>query len=306
MTYSKANPYLIFITLAIICGVTIVPSILEYSLEIFLVMVVLFGIPHGALDHLMHFKSTKNDPKNLLLFYSRYLGLVFIIAAVWYFLPKLMFIVFLLISAHHFGQSQLFVIKGSKYIKHLFYACWGTLLLSAIIFYNYPECLSIFTSITWLDAESWLFKSIWSTSLIISAVSMLALSVFLIVNNKQNIKTLVEEWVILALLILLSIKANAVIAFAVYFGLWHSLRSLLIEYKTLSNIFSRYSIGQFLVNLAPFTLLAIFFLVISYFIFNHFSTQISLYMFFIIFISTLTVPHLFVMNDIYEEYGSNS
>jgi len=304
MTLSYINRILILFT-ALIWGVILLwPDTLNLSLEIFFLMVFLFGIPHGALDHLMHFKNKRASTKKLIIFYSRYIALIAVVALVWYLLPKFMFILFLLISAHHFGQSQLFKFDIPNILKHIFYLAWGVLLLGTVIFFNYEESLGIFKSIEWLNAESWVTPELWAFSTIGGLIVMILISLYLIIKG-QKPSDLLEEWLILGVLILLSIQGNAVFTFALYFGLWHSFRSLLIEYKELQSVFDSFSLKSFVIKLIPYSLLALFFLFASYEFLTNYSVGISPYMFFIIFISTLTVPHLFVMSSIYESFNDS-
>lgn len=63
------------------------------------------GIPHGALDHLL--LNPKISNKGLVKFILKYLAIIVVYLVVWIFLPVPALLVFLLMSAYHFGQSHL-------------------------------------------------------------------------------------------------------------------------------------------------------------------------------------------------------
>ena len=104
---------------------------------------------------------------------------------------------------------------------------------------------------------------------------------------------------VLGLLILLAWSTTAVLAFAVYFGVWHSLRSLALEFSDLQRHSRDYPLVQFLKDLVPFSLLALGFMGALYVGVIYFQLGISPYIVFLVLISGLTVPHLFTMDKMY-------
>jgi len=102
--------------------------------------ILLFGIPHGAIDHIIFFKKRKITQ---LKFYLIYLGLIVAFVTMWHITPVLSLIFFLLISAFHFGESQFEDIKLNKFFKNTFYFFWGVALLSTLIFYNIKELANV-------------------------------------------------------------------------------------------------------------------------------------------------------------------
>jgi Brp/Blh family beta-carotene 15,15'-monooxygenase len=102
----------------------------------------LVGIPHGAIDHILFLDSNKVKP---VYFYGAYLGLMMLYVVLWFFFPFLCFVFFLLMSAYHFGQSQFSELyKIPNWIKQTLYVTWGVSILSGLLLYNMEELTSLF------------------------------------------------------------------------------------------------------------------------------------------------------------------
>ena len=115
---------------------------LEFQLLFSSFFILLIGIPHGAIDHVLFFKKRSLSQ---LQFYSIYLGLILIFLVLWIFFPFWSLLLFLLISAFHFGESQFSEIKTARLIKDLLFPVWGIALLSTLMHYNLQELINITT-----------------------------------------------------------------------------------------------------------------------------------------------------------------
>ena len=105
----------VFIILNLFQGFTNIS--LENQLIYSSILILLLGIPHGAIDHVLFFKKRKMSQ---LKFYSIYLGLSFLFVILWHILPVTSLILFLLISAFHFGESQFADIFFKKSLRFIF------------------------------------------------------------------------------------------------------------------------------------------------------------------------------------------
>jgi Brp/Blh family beta-carotene 15,15'-monooxygenase len=65
---------------------------------------ILVGIPHGAVDHLLETGSW--NLKKAPMFIINYLVLAGVIGVLWLFLPQIALIIFILYSMWHFGQAD--------------------------------------------------------------------------------------------------------------------------------------------------------------------------------------------------------
>ena len=80
----------------------------SYSNIIFIIVMLLIGIPHGSVDHIIAFINPKNRKfKNKLYFFLKYISLIVLNIIVWIFSPYLGLSLFLIVSCYHFGEAQL-------------------------------------------------------------------------------------------------------------------------------------------------------------------------------------------------------
>ncbi len=69
----------------------------------------LFGLPHGAYDFWILFDSTRrerNSDRTFFRLLATYLAVVLMVVGVWYFLPSVVLISFLALTAWHFGSGD--------------------------------------------------------------------------------------------------------------------------------------------------------------------------------------------------------
>ncbi len=305
MTLTKhIDRLILLLTIALGLGVALVPQLQEYSFQIFLGLVFLLGIPHGSLDHVIYLRKSSSDRRAVLSFILVYLGIMAISGLFWLISPSLMLPFFLLVSAFHFGQSQLFYIRGnSRILKNILFLAWGTFLLSLIIRLNFQECLAIFKSLESVQTDFWMNTPVLEWMIYISG-GITILGMFFFLSSKEiTHREFIYEFALVLLISVIANFTNAVFAFALYFGIWHSLKSMVLEYEDLKKHYRRLNLLRFFKLIAPFSIAGVLFLVTTYFLTQHFSFSMSPYMLFIILISCLTFPHLYVMADLYSGFS---
>lgn len=86
-----------------------------------LLSLVLLGLPHGGIDPEIPglLSASQKDSKQKLLFYTGYLSLMAAMLLLWRLSPSLGLSVFLLSSAYHFGQGDLYWSSAHGYIHWL-------------------------------------------------------------------------------------------------------------------------------------------------------------------------------------------
>jgi Brp/Blh family beta-carotene 15,15'-monooxygenase len=84
-----------------------VPS--SYRYVPFLASVVVFGLPHGALDHLVpaRLRDESPDLRSVVRVMAVYTVLVLVYAAVWFIFPAFAFAFFIALTLYHWGQGDL-------------------------------------------------------------------------------------------------------------------------------------------------------------------------------------------------------
>ena len=186
------------------------------------VIALVIGIPHGALDHLV--TLPKNKPAKMALFVVIYVLIA--VAAVWAILRwnVLGFQLVVIMSAAHFGIGDAAFIAESDRLNN-----GASKSLTDRLIYALPAGLlpvfvplsSDLTNSALAEVNPKLIN--WagsSTNFIHLLVLLIAASSLFVLVLKRDDKSAMD----LALLAALSILTPPLVAFAIYFGLWHALR----------------------------------------------------------------------------------
>ena len=289
-----ASTYLLFI---------IFRSFTEVSLEsqlLFSSFFILFiGIPHGAIDHVLFFKK-----RNLsqIQFYSVYLGLILLFLVLWIYFPFWSLLLFLLISAFHFGESQFSEINTSNLIKYLLYPVWGIALLSTLMHYNLHELIDITTFFKDTNDLQIMYDEVFIFQLyLITNIGSIILLLLLAVKSHMNLDRLFSELFLLLILHITFYLFPFLIAFTMYFVILHSIKVMNQEYQFLKQDSDNFKFIDFFKILIPYSLLSIFFttLIIALSYVGVISYSVPLVS--IIIISVITLPHAIVMHVFYNE-----
>lgn len=257
----------------------------SYSILLFLVVMLSIGIPHGSVDHIIAFinpEARKFDSK--LIFYVVYLSLIVFNIILWVISPFLGLLVFLIISCYHFGETQVIGYNTTDN-KILNFVIGANILLSLFLnnILELQEILYILPQFASLDLSA--FDSVF---FLLVSVAILMLS---IVNFE--IKRKVPLYAEITILYMVFFHTDLLTSFALYFGFCHSLPMLMLEFKE----FKTDSFIKFYLKTLPFTILSIIFGFLLYQFNNDLLTSDNLILFVFIIISSLTLPHVFIMKD---------
>ena len=257
----------------------------SYSILLFLVVMLSIGIPHGSVDHIIAFinpEARKFDSK--LIFYLVYLSLIVFNIILWVISPFLGLLVFLIISCYHFGETQVIGYNTTDN-KILNFVIGANILLSLFLnnILELQEILYILPQFASLDLSA--FDSVF---FLLVSVAILMLS---IVNFE--IKRKVPLYAEITILYMVFFHTDLLTSFALYFGFCHSLPMLMLEFKE----FKTDSFMKFYLKTLPFTILSIIFGFLLYQFNNDLLTSDNLILFVFIIISSLTLPHVFIMKD---------
>ena len=263
-----------------------------------IILISLFGIPHGAIDNIIYLSSNKITR---FRFYLIYIVTIIIYCLFWWLTPITSLIFFLFLSSYHFGESQLvdysFVNK-----KKIIYLFWGFALLSTLIFYNNNELL--FLSNQFIDTEKFsqvfniiIFKYIFYFSNFIIVSLLVYKNYQLSISNQQ----LLNEIFLLILIHITFYLFPIIISFTLYFIFLHSIKVLKQEFDYLKSLQSDLNLLNFIKLLYPHTLLSIVSLLIFLLLMNFKFINISVFLFSIIGISVITLPHAIIMSNFYNK-----
>jgi Brp/Blh family beta-carotene 15,15'-monooxygenase len=273
----------------------------EVSTQFFICLpfLLLIGIPHGAIDNILYLKNSGLTNSQ---FISIYLLVIALNICIWLITPIIGYGLFLIISAFHFGQSQFthyFVHKTPSFQVLSFF--WGVSILSGLIYFNADEIIAISVGDTYLSEINALHKLLNISALFfgstIISILLLCFSVFL---KKIKVENLLMETLVLLIILVTFYLLPLLISFSLYFIILHSHKVLKEEYYFLKKDNQINNFSHFVKILAPLTLLSIFgiLLIFALIKFNFINISYGYSLFLII--SSITLPHVFVMNRFYK------
>ena len=268
----------------------------EYQIIGCFLLITVFGIPHGAIDHIVY--KTQNNISNIK-FYSFYLSLIVLYTVFWFIFPKWCLILFLLLSAYHFGESQFSEFNFNSVLKKLSSVFCGMIVISSLIYYNQSELINL--SNMYSDTkvfEEFLIAHYRSFFLYFNHTFLLLLYEFVFNNNNiDDLFTILFEMILIHVTFYLF---SVLIGFTLYFIFLHSLKVLKQEFQFLKKNIGDLTIKRFIIMLLPFTALSMFFLLVFYIGIVTGFLRISTFLFLIVGISVITLPHVFIMANFYK------
>jgi Brp/Blh family beta-carotene 15,15'-monooxygenase len=260
---------------------------------VFGLILVLVGIPHGGIDHLIH--NPEIRPKGLLHFIIRYLLLMLAYGLLWWLLPVAALIAFLAMSAYHFGQSHFLEQGQLKPKEGLLYLLKGSFFLSVILFGDWEMTQEILSPILTISLpENYRLLSMG----LLMASSLLA-------HGWKNRSLSLGDALDYLVLVPILYFSPLLISFAVYFGFWHSLPSMLAEYKYLSRHPAFNSPLKFGKQLLPFSGISLVGITAILIIGMKFLDSSQLYLLFFVMISLISLPHILYMDTFLKEKFQN-
>ena len=259
-----------------------------------------FGIPHGAIDNVILLNESKISSFRFYLFY---LATIIIYLIIWYFLPVFAFFLFLIISAYHFGESQLANYKIQiSFEKHL-YLLWGIVLMSTLIFYNSNELNNLFNTFEDTVQFNTVFKFDLITIFFFSSnVLLIIFYIILFFKNLIKVNTIKSEVFQLALIHITFVLFPIIVSFTLYFIFLHSIKVLTQEFAYLNKELGKTSISEFIKMLAPHTIISFVFIGLFFYLSKLQVLEISALLFSIVSLSVITLPHAFVMSRFYKNF----
>ncbi|MDV6374439.1 Brp/Blh family beta-carotene 15,15'-dioxygenase [Deinococcus arenicola] len=215
------------------------PAVLErYALVPLLLSAVLFGLPHGALDHLVPLRQGWRLTRRwtgLGLFLLAYLGVVLLYLGVWTVWPMVAYWGFLLTSALHWGHGDLDFLERRLGRVRAWHS-GATLLLRGSLpivvpFLAFPDA---YERLARGAAQAFhaslpagpLWSASFSQGLTVIFVAVLLLSVADTLRCAASDRAAVTELAEVALLLLVFTQVPAELSIGLYFTLWHAWRHL--------------------------------------------------------------------------------
>lgn len=268
------------IILTILCILLIIPPWeleLSHNLTKILLLsgLVLIGIPHGAVDHLLETKSWNYRKAPVFIF--KYIALGLLMACVWFFLPTAALLLFLLYSAWHFGQADGVLWRINKATSFL----WGGSLLLFILGTHLIETNSILSSmgtIVFPASLPWWLLMPWSLWFL---------------SRKNYAALITTGW------IMLSSQIPLMFAFGLYFIGQHSFNGWQHVKEHLQMSHTSIWLHSLPFHAGAWILLGIFFLL------RPITNDSSSWGIFFIFLACLSLPHVLAMQRMYRDFSNS-
>jgi beta-carotene 15,15'-dioxygenase len=268
----------------------------------FIVMLAVTGIPHGALDHLVAQETARQQNRsfNLWPFMLRYIGTMLLYALVWFGSPLLSLALFLIISAWHFGETDIDQ-APDHWLWNLTRLLTGTWVLLFILLTHAAEVGPVWIRITQEDPTAlWIWQTAtqYDTYLILMGLALLVV-LFSIAYRSRPIRIDLIRYGHWAFILILCYYLPLLPAFALYFSGWHALYSFRSIGQHLSSGTTQVApldMLQIWLKSLPLTGVALLFLGAMAYLWHNFLNSWDPLPVLFIFISLITLPHLNVMS----------
>lgn len=244
------------------------------------VLIVLLGVPHGALDPIY--------AEALPLIKSRiawagfvicYLLLALLVVAVWWYAPSHFLVVFLLVSVWHFSGD---LGVGATFLLRLFYG--GAVIVLPAAFHA-AELNRLFSLLAGPQAAALVV-----VPLQFMAWPWLLIVIFLVVNNARHNGFLVLELMALSLL---TLYVSPMLGFTVYFCCMHSPRHILRTQRYAEMTLKRLALVALLPMLAVMVMAAG-----SWYLLPDSFIDERIIQFLYVALAALTIPHMVLVERV--------
>jgi Brp/Blh family beta-carotene 15,15'-monooxygenase len=200
------------------------------SQQLVVLFVTLFtlGIPHGALDFYIDQKLNGGAGKNhKYVFLLKYLLNMLAYGLVWYFLPTIAILIFIGLTAFHFGEID-WLGKSYTGIHKLVYSILGLSWILFLLSKNIHTAIDVFVLLGQSKMQADEYIHFAKIILPISQAALVGIHIILFfsskyffADNKQFFFAVMQ----IGCLTILNMLLPLWLCFSFYFGLWHSILS---------------------------------------------------------------------------------
>jgi len=268
---------------------------LEIQVSVCSILILLIGIPHGTLDHLM--VPIKNGLKSQIKFYAFYLGLILLFTAIWTISKQAGLLSFLFISAFHFGETQLYRYNIKKEVlKHLVYIVWGSAVTFSILYYNAEELINF--SLAYPDTVELIdfYHNKLITYTFVGSNALLILWFAITSYNREmNAQEISKELFFIFIIHISAFLFSLLICFTLFFIVLHSVPSLVNQFEHLKSKIPGFNLTAFIKLMLPFSSLSLFFITAVLTCSYYEIIPLSIPLLTVVLISVITLPHTLIM-----------
>ncbi|NND62370.1 MAG: beta-carotene 15,15'-dioxygenase, Brp/Blh family [Flavobacteriaceae bacterium] len=255
------------------------------------------GILHGSNDLSIISKMQEATlSKKRLLFFGTYIMTVIVAAALFYLVPTLALVAFIIFSAYHFGEQHWHARVPSKnIIGILYYLNYGLLILFLLFFLNSKATLEVIEALTSIRFTDTLFLT---GTLVSSSLFICGLIYYKLKKSLTWLDLAFESFLVLVFLIVFGV-ASLIWAFAIYFIFWHSIPSMYEQLKYLYGNQSMKSLTSYLKDSLLTWGISIIGIFLLYYLVKD-NDELFLPLFFS-FLGAITFAHTFIMTKMFSK-----
>jgi Brp/Blh family beta-carotene 15,15'-monooxygenase len=288
-------------------GVTAVAAATSFpnwvSIATVVTVIAVLGIPHGAVDHLVVERiDGPHDRGSRARFVVAYVLAMAVVGLVWLAVPPLALVIFLALSVHHFGQSDLAYLRLSEPSQLAIQWSRGLFLVGLPLVAHITSVAPVVERLGGGDPASWPWLSdLWWFWVALLVVQHTVVGVS-IGSRMRDRAVIGREVVTVAALTLMFLTADPLIGFAVYFGLWHSVAHLLVLTDLLGNEpLPLRSVARLAAPLTAMSLAALAAVAVGAALIGRPDLLMPVAL---IFVSMLTLPHMVVVERLWRRSSS--
>jgi Brp/Blh family beta-carotene 15,15'-monooxygenase len=263
----------------------------------FLGCIVLTGIPHGAIDHVLH-RNYTSGPAWLVSvrFYGEYFLWIGAYTLLWWLLPQLAIVGFLLVSAYHFGQTQLAYLPAEiiPWQRRAIQLTWGVLVVGGFVFANSVVLNYGFTQVIPIPNLDGLAQ--WSRPYMEATACGLIL--LLVVSLHRQPNTLLIELIELTTLAMVFLSNDFYTSFGLFFGGWHALNAIHHSISDVSR-YEQFSLRRFARESLVHSIASLGGIALIVWLVSRSQSAVGTELLIFIALSVLAFPHIVVLEQWY-------
>ena len=254
-----------------------------------------FGILHGANDLLLikNINTVEHSSSGLKIL-GYYVVVVLIGILLFYIIPQIALLLFIIVSAYHFGEQQWQNLQHNfpKWLVIVFQFIYGLVILLLLFNFHSSEVQHIISNIANISIPPIYFTVL----LQVSGIICIGLSAYLYWKLEKIRKKILLEFFYLVLFAILFKSSSLIWGFAIYFVLWHSIPSIIDQINFLNGSFSMKYFAAYCKAAGIYWFISIVGITVIYYLCK--GEQLFNALFFS-FLAAITFPHAAVITEMF-------
>jgi Brp/Blh family beta-carotene 15,15'-monooxygenase len=271
---------------------------------IFIIGILLLGVPHGAADLLVAARNADLTEKifSKQKFLTIYVGRLVLFACLLFFFPVAGNLLFIFFAAYHFGETDLYQFKTNTLTGKIFVISYGLVILSVILLHHFDDVKPIYqlfesgrenqAIIDWISLNRYFILSV-------NGILFFTAAFVYFLRHKHHDNSDTGYFLVrFACILFILFNLPMLLGFTFYFVVWHSLLSLgnIVSFLRKKNTVSYKTITR---QILLYSFLAIAGIVVFGLTGFMFVSENAVAGYIFLGLAVLTAPHLEIMYNMY-------